>query len=232
MLDSNYKKIFTIYIPLFITSVILWPKLPTQDNSSYFNFAGERSHNVFSNFPFLIIGILGIYTFGKKNFKNNFRVSGYIFSIGVVVTAFGSGYFHYNPDPATLFWDRLAMAISFSGMLGMITTDRIIPQLKTGFVYMILFLSVLSVINWSFGNHDLRPYLILQFVGGFYVLLAAVCTPSNILQNKKIYLSLFFYVLAKFFELYDQQILDLVNVTNGHSLKHLSAAVSAFLLLP
>ncbi len=229
----NYKKIFTIYFPLFVISVILWPKLPTQDSPTYFKFSGENFHNVLSNIPFVLVGLFGIYSLYKNKIQqNNFLTSSYIFSLGILATAFGSAYFHAKPHPDTLFWDRLPMAMSFAGMLGMITTDRLFPRLKTRFIYLIFLISILTVINWSFGNHDLRPYLILQFVGGFYVFLTAACTPSNILRNKKIFSSTFFFVLAKIFEIYDQQILELIKITNGHSLKHLSAAISAFLLLP
>ncbi|OQW48905.1 MAG: hypothetical protein A4S09_13130 [Proteobacteria bacterium SG_bin7] len=229
----NCKKIFTIYLPLLIISIIIWPKLPTQDSPAYFNFAGEPSHNILSNIPFLLVGLFGILSLRwRKITKINFLTSSYIFSLGIILTAFGSTYFHAYPTPETLFWDRLPMAITFSGMLGVITTDRLFPQLKTGFIYLILLISILTVINWSFGNRDLRPYLIIQFVGGFYVFLTAICTPSNILANKKVFLSTFFYVLAKVFEVYDLQTLETLKITNGHTLKHFSAAISALLLLP
>lgn len=239
--SHSSRKFIFLFSPIAIISLILWPKLPTQDRPDYFDFVDTASllgfipnwQNVLSNIPFLFIGIVGIQWIrrNENSLKKNFNLAGIYFSVALLLTAFGSSYFHWEPNPQTLFWDRLPMALGFGALCSLITIDRLFPNLPTSIVNIICLLSLLTVINWGYGNHDLRLYLILQFVGGFYVLLVTVCTKSNILKNQTVFVSLGFYILAKILEVYDKQIFHMIIVSSGHALKHLSAAISAYLIL-
>lgn len=103
--------------------------------------------NVISNFPFLIIGLIGLilcfypedyfsfrcvityFFFVKSRFKlvkvsvywNSLRgekIGWTCFYIGVAAVAFGSSYYHLHPNDATLLWDRLPVrSYSFSSLL-------------------------------------------------------------------------------------------------------------------
>ncbi len=234
------KRHFSIFFPVIVVSIILWPKLPTQDRAEYFEFADGRAllgvpnwQNVLSNIPFFLIGLVGYLAIRKRPIMENFDLAGRLYAMALMLTAFGSGYFHWGPTPQTLFWDRLPMALGFGGLCSLITIDRLYPGLKKATVYLIAIISVLTVMNWIYGNQDLRPYLILQFVGGFYVLLVSLCTRGNRISNPVVFVSLAFYVLAKILEVYDRQIYSIHSISSGHTLKHLIAAMSTYpILLP
>jgi hypothetical protein len=218
-------KLLTIFFHFFVVavvSIIMWPKLPTQDNPAYFQFA-DKMGDVISNLGFVGVGLMGL--------SRSYDLARIIFSIGVFLTGLGSAYFHWNPTPDTLFWDRLPMAISFAGMICMITEDRLFNLGKILIIF-VTTASIFTVINWAFGNHDLRPYILLQFVGSFYVLFVCVCTKQDAIKNRYVYYSVFFYALAKACEFYDREILALTTVISGHTLKHISAAIAAFFFLP
>ena len=45
--------------------------------------------------------------------------------LGILLTGFGSAYYHLDPDDRTLFWDRLPMAISFMAILAIAIEERV-----------------------------------------------------------------------------------------------------------
>ena len=54
--------------------------------------------------------------------------AGWLLTAGVALTAAGSAWFHHAPSPATLFWDRLPMALTFSGVALLLLADRFEPR--------------------------------------------------------------------------------------------------------
>ncbi|GAU24361.1 hypothetical protein TSUD_390700 [Trifolium subterraneum] len=86
-------------------------------SQDYHNFADQRTFlgipnalNVISNFPFLIIGLIGLVL---CHYGNYFKLSlqgelwGWTcFYVGVAAVAFGSSYYHLKPNDDTLVWDR------------------------------------------------------------------------------------------------------------------------------
>src|SRR5205823_8261116 len=99
---------------------------PIPQDVSYHSFADKRQFlgvpnflNVVSNLPFLVVGLLGLRLVlgnGKDQqvFLNSVERWPYlVLFIGVTLTAFGSGYYHWAPDNDRLVWDRLPMAITF-----------------------------------------------------------------------------------------------------------------------
>lgn len=232
------RRSLAFLIPIVIISFILWPQLPLQDRPEYFDFADGNSlfnilnwQNVLSNLPFLFIGWFGLKKINQNPVQKNLDHAGTLFAIALFLTAFGSGYFHWEPNPQTLFWDRLPMALGFGSLISLITVDRLFNNLRGTAINLICLLSILTVVNWSYGNHDLRPYIALQFLGGSFLLIVSVCTRPLYLKNKTILISLGFYILAKVLETYDKPIFHMLTFTSGHALKHLSAAVSAYFIL-
>eukprot|EP01018_Ginkgo_biloba_P013570 Gb_33669 [translate_table: standard] len=69
--------------------------------------------NVISNFPFLVIGVVGLILCLHGNYFGlslRGEVWGWaFFYIGITATAFGSAYYHLKPDDARLVWDRLPL---------------------------------------------------------------------------------------------------------------------------
>lgn len=50
--------------------------------------------------------------------------------VGLVLTAFGSAYYHLAPDNARLVWDRLPMTIVFMPLVAALIAERV--NLKLG----------------------------------------------------------------------------------------------------
>src|SRR4051812_4829887 len=87
-----------------ITSIILLSLffIPAiHQDISYHNFADSKTifglrnfWNVISNFPFVIIGIAGLFACLKSNHTNN-KLSFIIFYWGILFTGIGSAYYHF-----------------------------------------------------------------------------------------------------------------------------------------
>lgn len=88
--------------------------LPTIiQNQNYHDFADQRTlfgipnfWNVVSNIPFIGIGAVGLWQFGRSQ-------ATMLLFLGIFLTGFGSAYYHLESNDQTLFWDRLPMAIGF-----------------------------------------------------------------------------------------------------------------------
>ncbi|MBA0843010.1 hypothetical protein Goarm_000237, partial [Gossypium armourianum] len=91
--------------------------------------------NVISNFPFLVIGVIGlVLCFYKNYFK--FSLQGELwgwtcFFIGVAAVGVGSSYYHLDPNDARLVWDRLPMTIAFTSIMAIFIIERIDEQKGT-----------------------------------------------------------------------------------------------------
>jgi hypothetical protein len=54
--------------------------------------------------PFIAVGVAGVWRFRQD------PATIVLFS-GILLTGFGSSYYHWNPNDDTLFWDRLPMTL-------------------------------------------------------------------------------------------------------------------------
>jgi|SRR5579859_4772400 len=103
------------------------PRIPQP--LSYHSFADQRSFleipnfgDVVSNLPFAVIGIWSLVLLLRSPSRNSTgRFLGdrerlpYVFVFtGLLLTAFGSSYYHLAPDNELLVWDRLPITITFT----------------------------------------------------------------------------------------------------------------------
>jgi hypothetical protein len=191
--------------------------------------------NVISNLPFLWIGVAGIgvvLTRGKSNFTHSRERWPYaMFFVGLALTFFGSSYYHWSPNDATLVWDRLPMTLAFAGLFAAFLNERIIPLLGTRLVVLLLVFGVASVAYWQWTG-DLRPYVLVQFFPLVTIPLMLVFFPAAYTRGSDFGFMILWYTIAKLFELLDKQIFALtVRAVSGHTLKHFAAAVSAYVVL-
>jgi hypothetical protein len=126
-----FEKKVLIFLGLGIAglgSLFCLPPIPQP--VSYHAFADDRTllgvpnfWNVFSNLPFLIVGVLSLIWLlrhaqvGPEHpvLDRAERWPLMVFFSGVLLTAFGSGYYHLAPDNERLVWDRLPMTVAFMG---------------------------------------------------------------------------------------------------------------------
>jgi hypothetical protein len=236
--------VFLCFTVAVLACAFCLPRIP--QDPAYHLFVDGRSifgiqnfFNVLSNIPFLVAGIWGLgYTVSRRQtakFQMQSERWPYIaLFLGLVLTCFGSAYYHWSPDNSTLFWDRLPMAVVFMGIFASVLGDRISAKVGRLWLWPMLAIGIFSVIYWRFselnGIGDLRPYVVVQFYT-----LAAVCLlislfPSRYTHSGWLIVGGAAYIAAKILEALDQEIFSVVGIS-GHTLKHLVAAAAGFCIL-
>ena len=206
---------------------------PVHQDESYHLFADQRTilgipnfWNVISNLGFLAIGLWGLRALGSRQaFGQQWeRVAYGVLLAGVVLTAFGSAYYHLHPDSGTLVWDRLPMTLSFLSLFTTTIGERIDSRLGRMLLAPLLVMGVLSVVYWK-ATGDLRPYGLVQFLPLLAIPAMLLWLPPRYTGSGWIWAMAGFYALAKVVELWDAPI-GAVVATGGHPWKHLFAAAA------
>jgi hypothetical protein len=212
---------------------------PLAQDPNYHAFADARRMydvpnfwNVVTNFPFCVIGILGVNAVinsrpGWSGFKSRpvqeLNLSCYVFFIGIFFCGIGSAYYHWNPNSATLVWDRLPMTIAFMGFFSLLIGDSISTKAGKQVLIPFVLIGLMSIVYWKFSG-DLRLYAIVQFLPGILAPLMLLFYKQQSGLAKYYWTMILFYALAKIFEACDKQIFTMLDLS-GHSLKHLFAAM-------
>ncbi|KAL3692087.1 hypothetical protein R1sor_005738 [Riccia sorocarpa] len=226
---------------VFVVLMVVTPKIP--QDQSYHNFADRRNFfgipntlNVVSNFPFLIIGVIGlVFTLHDNTFGLSLKgeLWGWTaFFFGVAATAFGSAYYHLKPNDNRLVWDRLPMTIAFTSVMAVFIIERIDELTGRASIAPLLGAGVVSVAYWWFAN-DLRLYALVQFVPCVAIPAMTIALPPRYSHSSYWLWAAGFYLLAKIFEANDMKFYRWTQfLASGHTLKHLSAAlVPVFIII-
>jgi hypothetical protein len=223
---------------LAVAAALLVPAVP--QSLAYHEFADQREMfgvpnllNVASNFAFFIVGIAGLGVTLGRQARFQFSVERWpyvVFFVGVLLTSVGSSYYHLSPDNESLFWDRLPMTIAFMALVSSQIVDRINVRAGLALLIPMLMLGAASVIYWRAteraGAGNVVPYAVLQAYSVVILLLMAVLTPSRYTHGGSLYWVFAWYVLSKLLEAFDAQVMEVVHVVSGHTLKHLAAAIA------
>jgi hypothetical protein len=233
-----------IIITIIVVSIIAAFSMdPIAQDPSYHNFADRRSminipnfFDVISNLSFVIVGIMGMLLIGSGR-----AIGGLVelqavymtFFVGVLLTGFGSAYYHYHPDNQTLLWDRLPMTIAFMALFSAIVGEFISSQIALKLFIPLLLAGIASVVYWHIselnGNGDLRAYILVQFLPVLLIPLILWLFNSRLAGNKYIWGIIGAYAISKLLEFFDTPIYSALGVISGHSLKHLMAAFAALI---
>jgi hypothetical protein len=213
---------------------------------SYHHFADQRGFlsipnfgDVASNVAFFVAGVLGLLFLTRKSSAGKFvqareRWAYFLVFLGLVLTAFGSAYYHLAPDNARLVWDRLPMTIVFMPLVAAMIAERANLKLGLWLLPVLTAIGIGSVIQWHFtvqqGAGDVRFYAAVQ-VYAMLALVAALLLPSRYTGTADLVWVIVFYAIAKVAELADGQIFSLGHIVSGHTIKHLSAAASGYCIL-
>ena len=154
--------------------------------------------------------------------------------IGVLLTAFGSSYYHLAPDNARLVWDRLPMTIVFMSMVAAVIMERVSVPAGLWLLPLLLAIGAGSVVQWHLsevhGHGDLRFYAAVQIYSAA-VLLLALLMPARYTRSSDFAVIAAFYLLAKILETANRQIFEVGHIVSGHTLKHLAAAAAGYWIL-
>ena len=150
--------------------------------------------------------------------------------LGILLTGFGSSYYHLDPNDHTLFWDRLPMSISFMAILAMAVEERLDCEGRGR--------SAVAVdCHWR-----VQPFAVALDRRSAAVWLGAVLSlhrlagafflfPPKYSGTSYWIIAAALYALAKIFEFYDSAIYSVGSILSGHTLKHIAAAAACFAIL-
>jgi hypothetical protein len=230
-----------------IVVVFLFPAIPQSE--AYHKFADQRPLlgianclNVISNAPFLFIGLagMGLALRGTRAGTNLFldareRWPWFAFFLGVMLTAFGSAWYHHHPDDHTLVWDRIPMTIGFMALVAAVVAERISVRVGLGLFLPLVALGIGSVIYWEItqtrGHGDLRPYVVAQFGSLLTLIFIFGLFPARYTRGLDFVTALGLYGAAKVFEAADKLVFAAGHIVSGHTFKHLVAALSTYWIL-
>lgn len=229
-----------------VLAMILMPAI--QQDPAYHLFVDHRHlmgidnfWNVLSNLPFVTLGFCGLVItyFAKKKTQGRVAESGAtrlftVFFSGILLTGFGSAYYHYNPTNLTLLWDRLPMTISFMAFFCMVIGYHASMKAGKALLTPLLVLGISSVLYWIAteieGKGDLRPYVLVQFLPLVLVPVLISRSTAEFLKSKTVWLVIVYYATAKACEHWDSAIYGELLYISGHSVKHLVAALGAYVV--
>jgi hypothetical protein len=248
-LISQKASVRLLFFLTLVEAVVyfLLPRIPQP--LAYHLFADQRTYlgipnflNVISNLPFAVIGLWGLIFLLRSgsdpligHFLDQRERWPYVFVfVGLLLTAFGSSYYHLDPNNARLVWDRLPMTIAFMSMVAAVIVERISLRFGLWLLPFLLLVGLSSVLQWyaseTRGAGDLRFYAAVQVYSAL-VLLVALIFPQRYTRGADLAVVVGFYVLAKALESLDRPIFAAGHVVSGHTLKHLAAATAGYYIL-
>ena len=230
-------------------AIFCLPLLP--QDLGYHAFADDRTMlgvpnflNVASNLPFFVVGVLGLWLLLRQDavgpnrpvLEAVERWPFLVFFAGVLLTGFGSSYYHLAPGNDRLVWDRLPITVAFMGFFAGMIGERIGVRAGAWLLGPLVWLGFVSVLSWHLGERrgagDLRLYGFVQFYPLLTIPLLIWLFPARYTHAGYVFVSLGWYLLAKGLETYfvDHAIYSAGRLVSGHTLKHLAAAAGAFWL--
>ena len=243
-MNCSQKAVVLLCIVLLSVVAIFYFVSPIPQDPTYHQFVDQRQifgvpnlFNVVSNLAFIIVGLYCLSTLVSYVRENN-RVSlgsaSYIFFIGLILTGFGSGYYHLSPTNQTLVWDRLPMAIAFMALFSFFLYVHISPRAGSRLLWPLLAIGMFSVFYWIYtenrGAGDLRMYALVQFLPVLLIPVTLILFPSKRYKKKYLGYIIGFYVMAKVSEHYDHEFMNVLSIS-GHTLKHIFASLTGIAFL-
>jgi predicted membrane channel-forming protein YqfA (hemolysin III family) len=217
---------------------------PIAQLDHYHDFADRRAlfgvtnaGDVFSNIGFAIVALWGFWSLRDVHHHPRLEAAwpGYrVFLIAILLTAFGSSFYHLAPDNDRLLWDRLPIALACVGLLAAVRAETHDSPQPQWLLPALIIAAVLSVVWWSVtevaGAGDLRPYLLIQGAPLILIPLWHGLHGSPRTDRMAFGIAILLYVVAKAAEMSDREVFDALGFVSGHTIKHLLAAAAAAVL--
>lgn len=241
-MTSRSKAPILLLAPAILVVVIALLLTRIPQPLAYHNFADQRSWlgianfgDVVSNFPFALVGMWGLivmFTPGMTKFVDSRERWPYLVMFAaLILTAWGSAYYHLAPDNGRLVWDRIPIMIVFMAVLAAAIAERAGVNAGLALFPVLEFVGIASVLYWRSSElrdqGDLRFYASVQ-VYAILVLLLVLLLPPRYTRGGDFAAVVGFYVLAKIFEEADRKVFALGRIVSGHSVKHLAAAAAGY----
>jgi hypothetical protein len=228
-----------------VIAIVAFLLHPIPQPLAYHDFADHRPWlgipnfgDVISNVPFALVGIAGLIFLlgpGGRKFSDPRQRWLYFFMFAsLILTAFGSAYYHLAPGNTRLVWDRIPIMMVFMALLAAVIAERVSVPAGLALFPVFEIVGIASVLTWRAGelagHGDLRFYAAVQ-VYAILVLLLALLFPPKYTRGADFAVVVGFYVLAKILEESDRQVFSVGQIVSGHTLKHLAAAAAGYWIL-
>src|SRR5215467_13051543 len=79
-----------------------------------------RAGDVLTNLAILAAGLAGLLLWKRVNIAPDERAAYTLLVAGMLFTAFGSAYYHWDPSDARLVWDRLPMTLVMAAIAALV----------------------------------------------------------------------------------------------------------------
>ena len=242
---SSSTKTLILLVVAALSIIVVGFVDPVPQDPQYHQFADQRNYfdipntlNVTSNLFFAVVGIMGLFRLWIR------RSLVVIESIAIVYATFftallaiapGSAYYHWMPDNQSLVWDRLAITVAFMSFFTIIIAERLSLILAKKVFLPLIVVGVLSIAYWHFselaGSGDLRPYGLVQYLPMLMIPMVLLMFDAKYSHDRAIWWFLGWYLIAKIFEVFDDQVFAWIPIISGHSLKHVAAAIGCLIYL-
>jgi len=217
-----------------LLALLFVPPIPQPQD--YHQFADQKTllgipnfWNVVSNLPFILVGAMGLQYMGLQYFRRD--LSAGVFFLGVFLTGFSSSYYHWNPNDAGLFWDRLPMAVAFMAILANVVEERIDATMGKLLLWPLVVLGIVSLLWWM-RTDDLRLYGWVQFFPCLVLPLIFWLFAPKYSGTWYWFAAAGWYLLAKVLEYADAAIYSAdQHIMAGHAIKHVAAAGACYAIL-
>lgn len=228
--NARNRPVLALYGLMTISLVGLMLLPPFLQDQHYHQFADQREifgipnfWNVVSNLPFIVIGAAGLWQFRRDP-------TAIVLFSGILLSGFGSAYYHLSPDDVSLFWDRLPMTLCFAAILAAMVEERVDARAGRILLWPLLAIGIFSLLLWRWAG-DLRLYAWAQFFPLLAMVLILLLFPPKYTGTSYWIVAIALYALSKLLEFYDGSIFSAGSMLSGHSLKHLAAAAAGLAIL-
>jgi hypothetical protein len=195
------------------------------DARSYFGI--PNCLDVISNIPFLLAGVWGLLLLRHHTLANATHTAAQIFFFGLVLTFFGSSFYHWSPSDFGLMIDRIGMAVAFTGVISFASASRLGDSAAKLAMPVLMVVASLSAIA-AYSLQNVLPWAVVQF-GGMVMIAWLAALPQREGDHLNIWALIAWYTLAKILEAGDEAVFHLtLGHVSGHSLKHIAACLAAW----
>ena len=230
------RESLVLFVLAALAPLLFFGAAPILQPAAYHDLADQRAllgighfWNVVSNLPFLVVGLMGLDLLRRKSEE---AAAGWVaLFAGNVLVAFGSAWYHSNPNDATLIWDRLPIGIAFMGFFTALLVEHLDGTAREVARRLLAPLIVLSAaaIWWWQASGDLSLWVWVQAAPMLAVVLVLALLPGRYTHRRYLAYALACYAAAKLLELGDVQLMQWTGgLMSGHALKHVAAAAGVW----
>ncbi|XAR70792.1 hypothetical protein NMG60_11027786 [Bertholletia excelsa] len=239
LLGGRRARLFGGVFLLWLFLMLASPKISHSPDQHLFadkrNFLGiPNTLNVISNFPFLVVGVLGFVLCLQGNvFVISLRgeIWGWaIFYAGITAVAFGSAYYHLKPVDSRAMWDTLPMMIAYSAMFSCLIVERVGARIGlTSLVALVFFAFISTACERNL--NDLRLCMMFQLIPCLAIPCITFLYTPKYTHSRYWHWTTGAYLLAKLEANADRRIYDANHyIVSGHTLEHLCLVMVPILL--